>query len=112
MITIEKEKLEQWLEALEGMTNKGRIPPTGIVFSKAKAALAAIKAALAQPAHVPLSTMQPLVEVNGVTRFKKNGLVNALYEHGLKTGLGLNELYCMDFSDEDRMQFAQLLGYS
>jgi len=64
-----------------------------------------------QPA-VPLTTMQPLVNVNGVTRFKKNGLVDALYEHGVKTGLGMNELHCMDFSDEDRTQFAQLIGYS
>ena len=60
----------------------------------------------------PLTPMQPLVDVNGVTRFKKNGVVDALYEHGVKTGFGLNELHCMDFSDEDRMQFAQLIGYS
>jgi hypothetical protein len=56
--------------------------------------------------------MQPLVDVNGVTRFRKNGLVDALYEHGVKTGLSLNELHCMEFTDEDRMQFAQLIGYS
>jgi hypothetical protein len=66
----------------------------------------------AQPTPVPLNPMQPIVDVNGVTRFKKNGLVDALYEHGVKTGLGLNELHCMKFSDEDRMQFAQLIGYS
>ena len=76
---------------------------------RAKAAEAKLAA---QPAPVPLNPMQPIVDVNGVTRFKKNGLVDALHEHGVKTGLGLNELHCMNFSDEDRMQFAQLIGYS
>jgi len=61
--------------------------------------------------HKPL--MQPIIkDAHGVLRFKKNGLVDALYEHGVKTGLGLNELHCMDFTVEDRQQFAQLIGYS
>ena len=65
--------------------------------------------ALAQPD----ATMQPIIkDGDGVIRFKKNGLVDALYEHGVKTGLGLNELHCMNFTDEDRQQFAQLIGYS
>ena len=47
------EALKMALEALEGMTIKGRVPPTGIVFSKAKAAHAALREALAaQPAPV------------------------------------------------------------
>lgn len=66
----------------------------------------------AQPQRNPL-TMQPIVQdKRGVFRFKRNGLVDALYEHGVKTGLSLNELHCMDFTDEDRQQFAQLIGYS
>jgi len=64
------------------------------------------------PQRKPL-TMQPIVQdKRGVFRFKRNGLVDALYEHGVKTGLSLNELHCMDFTDEDRQQFAQLIGYS
>jgi hypothetical protein len=49
---------------------------------------------------------------NGVVRFKSNELVDALFEHGCKTGLSMNELFDMNFTNEDRMQFAQLLGYS
>jgi hypothetical protein len=77
-------------------------------------AIAAIKEALAsaQPAR-PSLTIQPVIEdQHGVLRFKKNELVNALYEHGVKTGFGLNELHLMEFTDEDRQQFAQLIGYS
>jgi len=78
------------------------------------AAITALRKALEQPEQQaePL-TMQPIVQdKHGVIRFKKNGLVDALYEHGVKTGLGLNELYRMTFTDEDRQQFAQLIGYS
>ncbi|MEN9904233.1 MAG: hypothetical protein RLZZ555_798 [Pseudomonadota bacterium] len=57
--------------------------------------------------------MQPIVEdSHGVLRFKENKLVSTLYAHGVATGLGLNELHCMPFTDEDRRQFAQLIGYS
>jgi len=64
------------------------------------------------PQRKPL-TMQPIIkDPRGVLRFKKNELVDALYEHGVKTGLGLNELHGMGFTDEDRQQFAQLIGYS
>ncbi len=66
-----------------------------------------------QPAAADARTTQPLVtDGQGVLRFQRNALVDALYEHGVKTGLGLNELQKMDFSDEDRQQFAQLIGYS
>lgn len=64
------------------------------------------------PQRKPL-TLQPVIkDKHGVLRFKRNKLVDALYEHGVKTGLGLNELHCMEFTDEDRQQFAQLIGYS
>jgi hypothetical protein len=82
------------------------------VQEKCRIEVVPAKGGLLPSAPVPLNPMQPLVDVNGVTRFKKNGLVDALYEHGVKTGLGLNELHCMKFSDEDRMQFAQLIGCS
>lgn len=56
---------------------------------------------------------QPKVfDAHGVQRFKKNRLVEKLYDHAVATGLGLHELALMDFSDADRCQFAQLIGYS
>lgn len=45
-----------------------------------------------------------------VLRFKPNKIVQFLLDHNGK--FGLNELACMDFSREDRQQFAQLIGYS
>lgn len=42
-------------------------------------------------------------------RFVKNDIVEYLLDNG---GIDLNKIACMDFSDEDRQQFAQLIGYS
>lgn len=58
--------------------------------------------------------IQPLQEdARGVLRFRENKLVRALLDHGTKTGLGLNELARLaDIPPEDRMQLAQLIGYS
>lgn len=56
--------------------------------------------------------VQPIVEVNGTLRFKENAIVNTLYEFSKGKGMGLNEIACMKFSDDDRRQFAQLIGYS
>lgn len=53
--------------------------------------------------------IQPLEERNGVLRFKKNGIVRFLLDAGQ---IGLNRLAEIPFSDEDREQFAQLIGYS
>lgn len=46
---------------------------------------------------------------NGTLRFKKNAIVSFLLDNG---GFDLNKLAVMDFSREDREQFAQLIGYS
>ena len=57
--------------------------------------------------------MQPLaVDERGVMRFKRNAIVDWLYEHGARTGHGLNEIAELEFTDSDRRQFAQLIGYS
>ena len=48
----------------------------------------------------------------GHLRFKQNAIVRHLLYHGQKHGCGLNELACMNFSKEDYMQLAQLIGYS
>ncbi|BAG41512.1 hypothetical protein [Ralstonia phage phiRSL1] len=57
----------------------------------------------------PKHPQQPVVLSNGVARFKENAIICHLFESGK---LDLNELARMEFSAEDRMQIAQLLGYS
>lgn len=56
--------------------------------------------------HHPI---QPLSNEDGVLRFKKNSIVVFLLDNG---GFDLNKLAMMNFSKEDREQFAQLIGYS
>lgn len=57
--------------------------------------------------------IQPLaLDGKGTIRFQKNTLVNALLEHGTATGFGLNELARIEADPTDRMQLAQLIGYS
>lgn len=54
--------------------------------------------------------IQPLVkDEQGVVRFKKNAIVRMLLDIGT---IDMNKLGTMDFSNEDRIQFAQLIGYS
>jgi hypothetical protein len=54
--------------------------------------------------------IQPLEKDDfGVIRFKRNAIVDHLLDKG---GIDLNQIACMEFSDEDRQQFAQLIGYS
>jgi hypothetical protein len=45
----------------------------------------------------------------GVIRFKPNAIVQWLLDNG---GKDLNDIARQNFSDDDRMQFAQLIGYS
>lgn len=57
--------------------------------------------------------MQPIVlDGNGVVRFKENKIVRVLLDWATPRGMSLNEMAMMDFSQDDRMQFAQLIGYS
>lgn len=70
--------------------------------------------------------MQPLVHERGALRFKRNAIVAYIvdwcaakngcvgYGHIDTSGPApsLNELAMMDFPAEDRMQLAQLIGYS
>lgn len=54
--------------------------------------------------------VQPLIaDEHGVLRFKENAIVRFLLDNGNHT---LNDLAMMDFSNEDREQLAQLIGYS
>lgn len=54
--------------------------------------------------------IQPLyTDEKGVLRFKENAIVRYLLDRG---GIDLNQIARSGFSDEDRVQFAQLIGYS
>jgi hypothetical protein len=54
--------------------------------------------------------IQPLAkDKDGVVRFKPNAIVQHLLDKG---GIDLNQLAVLEFSQEDREQFAQLIGYS
>ena len=53
--------------------------------------------------------IQPFVNINGTIRFKENAIVRFLLDAG---PFDLNQLAVMPFSDEDREQFAMLIGYS
>lgn len=54
--------------------------------------------------------MQPIhLDALGTVRFQGNEIIKHLVECGV---IDLNKLAVMDFSNEDRMQLAQLMGYS
>jgi hypothetical protein len=54
--------------------------------------------------------MQPVVlDPHGTPRFKQNAIVRFLLDNG---PFDLNKLARMEFSQEDQVQFAQLIGYS
>ena len=57
----------------------------------------------------PKHPVQPLQMENGVLRFKRNKIVEHLLDKG---GIDMNDIARLDFSQEDREQFAQLIGYS
>lgn len=64
-----------------------------------------------QPQAFP---MQPVIVSNGIHRFKENRIVSKLVDHGNATGYGLNQI-AQDwdlYTPEERMQLAQLIGYS
>lgn len=54
--------------------------------------------------------IQPLEkDSKGTVRFKANAIVQYLLDNG---GIDMNQLATLEFSREDREQFAQLIGYS
>jgi len=59
---------------------------------------------------MPKHPMQPVVRVGKVHRFKENKIVRLLLD--THPTVDMNTLACMDFTREDRNQFAQLIGYS
>ena len=60
--------------------------------------------------HHPI---QPLaLDDHGVLRFKENAIVDRLLLVASDHGCDLNMIARLGFSDDDRQQFAQLIGYS
>lgn len=60
-----------------------------------------------------MNPMQPLMrDADGAIRFKPNKIVRFLLDWATPRGIGMNELAMMEFSQEDREQFAQMIGYS
>lgn len=56
---------------------------------------------------------QPLYMTNsGIARFVKNSIVDDLLDFATRRGFGMNEIACREYTPEERMQFAQLIGYS
>lgn len=57
--------------------------------------------------------MQPIIIASdGRIRFKENKIVRFLLDWASPRGIDMNTLAAMNFSQEDRAQFAQLIGYS
>lgn len=53
---------------------------------------------------------QPVyIDPHGTERYKENAIVRHLLDHGPND---MNSLACLSFNDNDRCQFAQLIGYS
>jgi glutathione S-transferase len=54
--------------------------------------------------------IQPVIkDEHGTLRFKRNAIVEYLLEQG---GIDMNQIASLPFNQEDREQFAQLIGYS
>ncbi|ROF70398.1 hypothetical protein BL144_00021030 [Klebsiella pneumoniae] len=57
--------------------------------------------------------MQPLViDAYGTLRFKQNAIVRKLLDHSTAHGYGLNEIALDEYTADEHMQLAQLIGYS
>lgn len=54
-------------------------------------------------------TLQPIELIDGVARFRANEIVKLLLADG---NYDMNRLALLPFTDSDREQFAQLIGYS
>lgn len=59
-----------------------------------------------QPTKHPI---QPTELIDNILRFKENKIVRYLLDNG---GISMNDLARLPFDQDDRQQFAQLIGYS
>ena len=76
-------------------------------YESIKQEIATLRRQLAEAREVP--TQPVALDDKGVARFKQNAIVRFLLDAG---PFDMNRLAVVPFSDEDRMQFAQLIGYS
>lgn len=102
-ILKESDTSEQWIEKTAFAS-----------YQMADAMLRARESVKAQQSEAQDAVpMQPVViSANGCVRFKENRIVSALLDHGEKTGYSMNDIARGDFTGEERMQMAQLIGYS
>lgn len=57
--------------------------------------------------------MQPVYSDHlGTVRFVPNRIVDDLLTFASERGHDMNKIACKDYTQEERMQFAQLIGYS
>lgn len=57
--------------------------------------------------------IQPLEnDAQGVLRFKANRIVRDMLDFATPRGFSMNSIAAADYSDDDRQQFTQLIGYS
>ena len=62
---------------------------------------------------LPRNPIQPqIIDAHGTRRFKANAIVRHLLDWASGRGMSLNDIAAMNFTDDDRQQFAQLIGYS
>lgn len=62
---------------------------------------------------LPKNPIQPhVVDAMGVLRFKANAIVRDLLDFATDRGMGMNEIAASGYTNDDRQQFAQLIGYS
>jgi len=65
------------------------------------------------PPDAPPHPPQPIVTAtDGVRRFKENAIVRELLDFAISHGFGMNEIAIRRYDAADRVQFAQLIGYS
>ena len=86
--------------------------PTTVMFESTKPG--GLIVTFYRPKKVTCHPRQPVViDDKGIERFKVNKIVRALLDKATAAkAMDLNMIAGMDFSDEDRQQFYQLLGYS
>ena len=113
LVPVEPSVDQEW----EGKEASRRVDSMAEARKIYKAMLAAAPTPPAQAADSVLEDaalpMQPIcIASDGVIRFKQNRMVNDVYEFSQPRGFGLNEMARRDYTQEERMQFAQLIGYS
>lgn len=82
---------------------------TGSIADEAAELIDTLKVRVAKLEKAAQYPMQPIVLVDGVARFRENNIIRCMLDVG---PFDMNQLAVMDFTDVDREQFAQLIGYS